>query len=38
VTVQGEAAVSVHGERSRTLKRPDAVNDDQVNAAIAQSA
>lgn len=38
VTIEGEQAVSVHGERSRTRKRPDAVNDDQIRAAIAQAA
>ena len=37
VTVEGEKAVSVSGERSRTRKRPDAVNDEQVRAAIAQA-
>lgn len=37
VTIEGEQAVSVDGQRSRTRKRPDAVNDDQVRAAIAQS-
>lgn len=38
VTIEGEQAVSVNGERSRTRKRPDAVNDDQIRAAIAQAA
>lgn len=38
VTIEGEKAVSVNGETSRTRKRPDAVNDDQIRAAIAQAA
>lgn len=38
VTIEGEPAVSVDGQRSRTRKRPDAVNDDQIRAAIAQAA
>lgn len=38
VTIEGEQAVSVNGERSRTRRRPDAVNDDQIRAAIAQAA
>ena len=38
VTIEGEPAVSVDGQRSRTRKRPDAVNDDQLRAAIAQAA
>jgi len=38
VTIEGAPAVSVHGELSRTRKRPDAVNDDQIRAAIAQTA
>ena len=38
VTIEGEKAISVSGERSRTRKRPDAVNDDQIRAAIAQTA
>lgn len=37
VTVEGEAAVSVSGERSRTRRRPEAVNDDRLRAAIAAS-
>jgi taurine dioxygenase len=35
VTIEGERAVAVDGQRSRTRKRPDAVNDDQIRAAIA---
>ena len=35
VTVEGEPAVSVDGHRSRTRRRPGAVNDDQIRAAIA---
>ncbi|WP_018184380.1 TauD/TfdA dioxygenase family protein [Kaistia granuli] len=35
VTIEGEPAVSIHGERSRTRKRPEAVNDDSIRAAIA---
>lgn len=38
VTIEGEPAVSVDGQRSSTRKRPDAVNDDQIRAAIAQAA
>ena len=38
VTVEGEAAVSVDGQRSRTRRRPDAVNDDLIRQVIAQSA
>ena len=38
VTIEGEPAVSVNGERSRTRKRPGAVNDEQIRAAIAQTA
>jgi alpha-ketoglutarate-dependent sulfate ester dioxygenase len=38
VTVEGEAAVSVDGQRSRTRTRPAAVNDEQIRAAIAQAA
>jgi taurine dioxygenase len=38
VTIEGEPAVAVDGQRSRTRKRPDAVNDDQIRAAIAQTA
>lgn len=38
VTIEGEKAVSVNGDTSRTRKRPDAVNDDQIRAAIAQAA
>ena len=37
VTIEGEPAVSVTGERSRTRKRPEAVNDDSIRAAIAVS-
>jgi alpha-ketoglutarate-dependent taurine dioxygenase len=37
VTVEGEPAVAIDGQRSRTRKRPDAVNDDQIRAAIAQA-
>ena len=35
VTIEGEPAVAVDGRRSRTRRRPDAVNDDQIRAAIA---
>jgi alpha-ketoglutarate-dependent taurine dioxygenase len=38
VTIEGEPAVSVDGSRSRTRTRPDAVNDEQIRAAIAQAA
>ncbi|MDM0045861.1 TauD/TfdA family dioxygenase [Variovorax dokdonensis] len=38
VTVHGEAAVSVDGQRSRTRRRPDASNDSQVDAVIAATA
>ena len=38
VTVEGEPAVSVDGQRCRTRRRPDAVNDEQISAAIAQAA
>ncbi len=38
VTVEGEPAVSIKGERSRTRRRPEAVNDGQISAAIAQAA
>jgi taurine dioxygenase len=38
VTVEGEPAVSIDGRRSRTRRRPDAVNDDQVREAIARTA
>ena len=38
VTVEGEAAVSVDGRRSRTRTRPEAVNDEQIRQVIAQSA
>lgn len=38
VTVEGETAVSVDGQRSRTRRRPDAVNDEQIRQVIAQSA
>jgi len=38
VTIEGEAAVSVDGELSRTRTHPDAVDDEQVRAAIAQAA
>jgi taurine dioxygenase len=38
VTVEGEAAVSVDGQRSRTRRRPDAVNDELIRQVIAQSA
>jgi taurine dioxygenase len=38
VTVEGEPAVAVDGRRSRTRRRPDAVNDEQISAAIAQAA
>ena len=37
VTVEGDPAVSVTGERSRTRRRPEAVNDDCIRAAIAAS-
>jgi taurine dioxygenase len=37
VTIEGEPAVSITGERSRTRRRPAAVNDDSVRAAIAAS-
>ena len=38
VTVEGAAAVSVDGRRSRTRTRPEAVNDEQIRQLIAQSA
>ena len=38
VTVHGEAAVAVDGQRSRTRRRPEASNDAQVDAVIAASA
>ena len=37
VTVEGEPAVAVDGRRSRTRRRPDAVNDEQISAAIARA-
>ncbi|WP_331375229.1 TauD/TfdA dioxygenase family protein [Sinorhizobium chiapasense] len=37
VTVEGAPAVSVTGERSRTRRRPEAVNDDSVKVATAAS-
>lgn len=37
VTVEGQAAVSVDGEKSRTRQRPNAVNDEQIRQLIAQS-
>ncbi len=37
VTVEGDPAVSVTGERSRTRRKPEAVNDDRIRAAIAAS-
>jgi len=37
VTIEGDAAVSITGERSRTRRRPEAVNDDGLRAAIAAS-
>lgn len=38
VTVEGQAAVAVNGERSRTRHRPEAVNDDQISASGTASA
>jgi len=38
VTVEGERATAIDGQRSRTRRRPEAVNDDQISAAIAQAA
>lgn len=38
VTIDGEAAVSIHGGRSRTVRRPESVDDEQIRAAIAQTA
>ncbi|WP_298928969.1 TauD/TfdA family dioxygenase [uncultured Ramlibacter sp.] len=38
VTIEGEPAVSVDGQRSRTRRRPEAVNDEQIRAAISQAA
>ncbi len=37
VTIEGEPAVSVTGEKSRTRRKPEAVNDDAIRAAIAAS-
>ena len=38
VTIEGEQAVAVDGQTSRTRTRPAAVNDAQIRAAIAQAA
>lgn len=38
VTVEGEPAVAVDGRKSRTRRRPEAVNDEQLRAAIANAA
>ena len=38
VTVHGEPAVSVDGRRSRTRRRPEASNDEQMDAMIAATA
>jgi taurine dioxygenase len=38
VTVEGEPAISVDGQPSRTRTRPEAVDQEQIRAAIAQSA
>jgi taurine dioxygenase len=37
VTIEGGPAVSVSGEKSRTRRRPDAVNDDRIRSAVAAS-
>jgi alpha-ketoglutarate-dependent taurine dioxygenase len=38
VTVHGETAVSVDGQRSRTRSRPEATNDERIDEVIAASA
>ncbi|VTU33447.1 TauD/TfdA dioxygenase family protein [Variovorax sp. PBL-E5] len=38
VTIEGEPAVSVDGQRSRTRRRPDAVNDGRLGADLARAA
>ena len=38
VTIHGEAAVSVDGQRSRTRSRPEATNDARIDEVIARSA
>ncbi|KAF1048387.1 TauD/TfdA dioxygenase family protein [Xylophilus sp.] len=38
VTVHGDTAVAIDGRRSRTLRRPEATNDAQIDAVIAATA
>ncbi|RYG14621.1 MAG: TauD/TfdA family dioxygenase [Burkholderiales bacterium] len=38
VTVEGDPAVSITGERSRTRRRPEAINDEQISSVIAAAA
>lgn len=38
VTIHGEPAVAIDGQRSRTLLRPEATNDAQIDAVIAATA